>query len=173
MAITQQHTTCSLSDDLQDPIDWDLVPGRFGKIHNLQPRLPKCTLQEVLPPEELEGRRETWEEIEQRYRSYARSEFGYRSPDPYRSIEFETKLILGVLALPRQLVLGTYKRLFGEISEMPSTWELFAVAFALFDPPQPFWGKESWMDVCRRAELMQARRDAITAQVKELLELGR
>jgi hypothetical protein len=173
VAITQQHTTCSLSDDWKDPINWEFVPGRFGKIQNLQPRLPKCTLQEVLPPEELEGRRETWEGIEQRYRSYARSEFGYRSSDPYRSIKFETKLILGVLALPRQLVLGTYKRLFGEISEMPSTWELFAVAFALFDPPQLFWGKESWLDVCSRAELMQMRRDAITAQVKELLELGR
>ncbi|MCP9831851.1 hypothetical protein KBZ14_05960 [Synechococcus sp. HJ21-Hayes] len=173
MATTLQHTSCSSSDDWQDPVNWELVLGRFGRIQNLQPRLPQCTLQEVAPPEELQGRREAWDDIGQRYRDHARSEVGYKGADPYRSIACETRLILGVLALPRQLVLGTYKRLFGEISEMPSTWELFAVAFALFDPPRLFWGKESWMDVCRRAELMQARRDAITAQVQELLELGR
>lgn len=173
MTITQQHTSCSLSDDWQDPIDWDLIPGHFGKIQNVQPLLPKCSLREVMPHEEVEGRRESWEEVEQRYRDYASCEFEYGSTHPYRSISFETRLILGVLGLPRQLVWGTCKRLFGEVPDMPSTWELFAVGFALFNPPRLFWREDSWSDVCRRAEMKQARRDAITVQVQELLELGR
>ncbi len=173
MTITQQHTACSISDDFQDPIDWGLIPGHFGKIRNVKPLLPKCNLLEVMPHEDVEGRREPWEAVEQRYRNYAAQEFEYGSATPYRSISFEVRLILGVLGLPRQLVWGTCKRLLGEVPDMPSTWELFAVGFALFNPPRSFWGRDSWIDVCRRAELMQAHRDAITAQVQELLELGR
>jgi len=173
VTITQQHTSCSLSNDWQDPVNWELVLGRFGRIQNIQPLLPKCNLLEVMPHEDVEGRREPWEAVEQRYRNYAAQEFEYGSATPYRSISFEARLILGVLALPEQLVRGTCKRLFGEVPDMPSTWELFAVGFALFNPSRSFWGKDSWLDVCRRAEMKQARRDAITAQVQELLELGR
>ncbi len=172
MDITLQHTSCSLSDDLQDPIDWDRVPKPYT-LRNLNPHLPTCTLLEVMPHEDLQGRFEDLETIAQRYGSHARAEFGYRSEHPYRSISQETRLILGMLALPRQLVAGTQKRLFGEVSELVSTYQLHAISHALFRPMLPFWRGESWMDVCRRAELMQARRDAITAQVKELLELGR
>lgn len=159
--------------DWQDPVDFDQVPGRYT-LNNLNPRLPVdgADLRDVMPPDHLQGRMESWEEAEQRLDSYARSEFGYDSPDPYRSITLETKLLVGTLALPAKLVRGTYKRLFGEISETPSTYALCAVAHALFQPPMQFWGGESWFDVCRRAELAAERRARITAQVKELLALG-
>ena len=153
-------------------INWDWIPQPYT-LRNLRPCLPKSTLLEVMPPEDLQGRSEDLETAAQRYESYARAEYAYDSEHPYRSITQETRLILGVMALPGQLVAGTQKRLFGEISELVTTYQLHAIGHALFNPLMPFWSGENWGDVCRRAELMQARRDAITAQVKELLELGR
>jgi hypothetical protein len=125
-----------------------------------------------MPPEALQGRSEDFETAAQRYEDYARAEFGGDSNHPYRSVTQATRLILGVLALPRQLVAGTQKRLFGEASELVTTYQLHAIGHALFNPLMPFWRGEAWGNVCRRAELMQARRDAISAQVQELLELG-
>jgi hypothetical protein len=158
--------------DWQDPINWDWIPQPYT-LRNLRPHLPTCSLQEVMPPEALQGRNEDLETVTQRYEDYARAEFDDHSDHPYGSVAQETRLILGVMALPRQLVTGTQKRLFGEASELVTTYKLHAIGHALFDPLMPFWGGEAWADVIRRAELMQRRRDAITAQVQELLELGR
>jgi len=163
---TEQH------QDWQDPINWDWITQPYT-LRNLRPHLPKCTLLEVMPPEALQGRSEDFDTAAQRYGDYARAEFGSESDHPYRSVTQETRLILGVVALPGQLVAGTQKRLFGEVSELVTTYQLHAIGHALFNPLMPFWREEAWGDVCRRAELMQARRDAISAQVQELLELGR
>ncbi len=161
-----------LNQDWQDPINWDWIPQPYT-LRNLRPHLPKCTLLEVMPPQPLQGRCEDFDTAAQRYGDYARSEFGVDCDHPYRSVTQETRLILGVVALPGQLVAGTQKRLFGEVSELVTTYQLQAIGHALFNPLMPFWRGEAWGDVCRRAELMQARRDAISAQVQELLELGR
>ena len=174
MVATRSRLTSSEQlTDWQDPVDFGLVPSRYT-LSNLSPKLPVdgADLRDVMPPDHLQGRRESWEEAAQRLDSYARSEFGYGSPEPYRAITLETRLLVGTLALPTRLVRGTYKRLFGEISETPSTYALLAVAHALFNPPMEFWGGESWIDACRRAELAALRRARITAQVKELLALG-
>ncbi len=158
--------------DWQDPINWNWIPQPYT-LRNLRPHLPTCSLQEVMPPEDLQGRSEDFDTAAQRYGDYARAEFGGDSDHPYRSVTQETRLILGVLALPRQLVAGTQKRLFEEARELVTTYQLHAIGHALFNPLMPFWKGEAWGDVCRRAERTQARRDAISAQVQELLELGR
>jgi hypothetical protein len=158
--------------DWQDTINWDWILQPYT-LRNLKPHLPTCTLLEAMPPEDLQGRSEDFDSAAQRYEDYTRAEFGGDRDHPYRSVTQETRLILGVLALPRQLVTGTQKRLFGEVSEQLTTYQLHAIGHALFNPLIPFWRGENWGDVCRRAELMQARRDAISAQVQELLELGR
>lgn len=165
--------TADLLEDWADPIDFDLVPGLF-KLVNLNPRLPAdgVDLRDVIPPGDLQGRCESWEEHRQRAESYARSEFGYRDPHPYRSITAESRLMVGTLALPEKLLQGTFKRLFGETTEIITTWQIRAVAFALFNPPMAFWGSESWAEVCHRAEMYAKRRERITAQVKKLLALG-
>ena len=162
-----------LLEDWEDQIDFDLVPGPF-KLGNLDPRLPTdgVNLQDVIPPEALQGRCESWEEVRQRAESYARSEFGYRAQHPYRSITTESRLMVGTLALPEKLLQGTFKQLFAETTEHPTTWQVRAVAFALFNPPMAFWGSESWADVCHRAEMYAKRRERITAQVRALLALG-
>jgi len=58
------------------------------------------------------------------------------------------------------------------MTDNPTTWQVRAVAFALFNPPLAFWGGESWADVCRQADVYAQRRQRITAQVKALLVLG-
>jgi hypothetical protein len=165
--------TASLSTDWEDPIDFDLVKGHF-KLGNLDPRLPAegVDLRDVMPSDVSQGRNESWEEVRLRAESYARSEFGHKSPHPYRSISQETRLLVGTLALPEKLLQGTFKRLLGEMTDIPTTWQVRAVAFALFNPPMAFWGSESWADVCHRAEMYAKRRERITAQVRELLALG-
>ena len=162
-----------LLEDLADPIDFALVPGLF-KLVNLNPRLPAdgVDLRDVMPSDDSQGRNESWEEVRLRAESYARSEFGYNSPHPYRSISQETRLLVGTLALQEKLLQGTFKRLLGEMTDIPTTWQVLAVAFALFNPPMAFWGSESWADVCNRAEMFAKRRERITAQVKKLLALG-
>jgi hypothetical protein len=154
-----------------DPVDLDRLAGRFT-LKNLDPRLPAdgADLRDVLPT--YQGRVESWEEHRQRAESDARSEYGYRKPHPYRSITEESRLMVGTLALPEKLLQGTFKRLFGELSDIPTTWQVRAVAFALFNPPISFWGRQRWDDVCRRAELAAERRARITSQVKDLLALG-
>ena len=158
--------------DWTDPVDLDLVTGRFN-LNNLDPRLPAdgADLRYVIPPDHAQGRSESWEEVRQRAESYARSEFGYRDPHPYRSITAESRLMVGTLALPEKLLRGTFKRLFGELTDIPTTWQVRAVAFALFNPAMPFWGGESWDSVCRRAEVYAKRRERIKAQVQQLLAL--
>ena len=157
----------------KDPCDFELVPGPF-KLGNLNPRLPAdgADLRDVMPPGDLQGRCESWEEVRQRAESYARSEFGNSASHPYRSITAESRLMVGTLALPEKLLQGTFKQLFGETTEHPTTWQVRAAAFALFNPPMAFWGSESWADVCNRAEMYAKRRERITAQVKKLLALG-
>jgi len=81
-------------------------------------------------------------------------------------------LMVGTLALPEKLLQGTFKRLFGEMTDIPTTWQVRAVAFALFKPPLLFWAGQSWDDVCCRAEVYAQRRQRITAQIKALLALG-
>jgi hypothetical protein len=154
-----------------DPINWDLLPGPFV-LRNLDPRLPAdgVDLRDVLPT--YQGRVESWEEHRQRAESDALAECSRGEPDPHRSITAETRLIWGTLALPEGLLRGTFTRLFGEMSDIPTTWQVRAVAFALFNPPMPFWAGQSWDDVCRRAEVYAQRRQRITAQVKALLALG-
>jgi hypothetical protein len=170
---TTSLAPANLSTDWEDPIDFDLVAGRF-KLRNLGPRLPAegVDLRDVMPSDVSQGRKESWEEVRLRAENYARSEFGYNSPYPYQSISQETRLLVGTLALPEKLLQGTFKRLFGEMTDIPTTWQVLAVAFALFNPPMAFWGSESWADVCNRAEMFAKRRERITAQVKELLALG-
>jgi len=154
-----------------DPVDLDRLAGRFT-LKNLDPRLPAdgVDLRDVLPT--YQGRVESWEEHRQRAESEARAEFGYGQPHPYRSITAETRLMVGTLALPEKLLQGTFKRLFGEMTDNPTTWQVRAVAFALFTPLLVFWGGESWDAACRRAEVYAQRRQRITAQVKALLALG-
>jgi len=170
---TASLASASLSTDWADPIDLGLVAGRFN-LRNLNPRLPAdgVDLQDVMPPDDMQGRIESWEDVRLRAESYARSEFGYKSPHPYRSISQETRLLVGSLALPERLLAGAQIRLFGGRTDNPSTWQVHAVAFALFNPPMVFWAGESWTDVCHRAEFCAKRRERITAQVKALLALG-
>lgn len=171
MQRTNRSAAADLTTGWVDPVNWDWVPGPFV-LRNLNPRLPSdgVDLQDVVPPEQ--GRVESWEEHRQRAESDARAEFGYGQPHPYRSITAETRLMVGTLALPEKLLQGTFKRLFGEMTDIPTTWQVRAVAFALFNPPLAFWGGESWDAVCRRAEVYAQRRQRITAQVKALLALG-
>lgn len=161
------------SDCDQFDIDWSraLAPYTPTKVN---PRLPghQADLLDVQPKDSVQGRLESWEDIEQRYRSYARSEMDFSSDDPYRSIDDSTKLVLGTLALPGGLVRGTCKRLFGDYPELVTTWQLHAVAHALFDPQKNFWGTTAWSDVCCRAEALSRKRAAVTTQVKELIQLG-
>lgn len=167
------YADASLSTDWPDPIDFGLVAGRFN-LRNLTPRLPAdgVDLRDVLPPDASQGRYESWEDVRHRAESHASQEFGYNSPHPYRSISQEARLLVGTLALPERLLTGAQIRLFGGRTDNPSTWQVHAVAFALFNPPMAFWAGESWADVCHRAEFYAKRRERITAQVKALLALG-
>ena len=161
------------SDSDQFDIDWSRAVAPYIP-KKVNPRLPgyQADLLDVQPNESVQGRLESWEEIEQRYHSYARSEMDFSSDYPYRSIDDSTKLILGTLALPKSLLRGTCKRLFGDYPDLVTTWQLHAVAHALFDPQKNFWGTTAWSDVCRRAEALSRKRAAITDQVKELIRLG-
>ena len=161
------------SDCDQLDIDWSRASAPYIR-KNVNPRLPGrgADLIEVQLPTSMQGRLESWDEIEQRYQSYALSEMDFSSDTPYRSIDDSTKLILGTLALPRALVRGASRRLFGDYPDLVTTWQLHAIAHALFDPRRNFWGKTNWSDVCRRAELHAQRRTAVTEQVKELIRLG-
>lgn len=172
-AVLVQDSAISVQRDWIDPIDVARVADQF-KLRHLNPHLPAdgVDLLDVIPPDNSRGRYESWEEHRQRAESNARAEFGYESPNPYRSISQETRLLVGTLRLPKQLLAGTFKRLFGGLAETPSTWQVHAVAHALFDPPMLFCARESWGDVCRRAEFYAKRRERITAQVRELLALG-
>ncbi len=153
-----------------DPVDLDRLAGRFT-LKNLDPRLPVdgVDLRDVLPT--YQGRVESWEEHRQRTASDALTECSHHEPHPYRSITAETRFIWGTLALPEKLLRGTFKRLFGEMTDIPTTWQVRAVAFALFNPAMPFWGGESWDSVCRRAEVYAERRERIKAQVQQLLAM--
>jgi hypothetical protein len=159
--------------DWTDPLNLDWVAGPF-KLPNIDPRLPVdgADLRYVMPHEDAQGRSESWEGVRQRAESYARCEFGYDDPHPYMSITEESRLMVGTLALPEMLLRGTYKSLFGETTEFVTTWQVRAVAFALFNPDLNFWGSESWESVCRRAEAYAKRRERITAQVQQLLSMG-
>ena len=161
------------SDYDQFDIDWSLALAPYIPT-KVNPRLPgdQADLLDVQPTDSVQGRLESWEEIEQRYRSYARSEMDFSSDDPYRSIDDSTKLVLGTLALPDLLVRGTCKRLFGDYPDLVTTWQLHAIAHALFDPQKNFWGTTAWSDVCCRAEALSRKRAAVTTQVKELIRLG-
>jgi hypothetical protein len=172
-AVLDLESPAPVQDDWEDPVDVGQVAGQF-KLRYLNPQLPAhgVDLRDVVPVGERQGRYESWEEHRQRAESYARGEFGYESPHPYRSISPEMRLLVGTLALPEKLLVGTFKRLFGEPTETPSTWQVYAVAHALFDPPMLFSRRESWKSVCQRAEILTKRRERITAQVKELLALG-
>jgi len=156
-----------------DLIDFDLVASRFT-LGNLNPFLPDegVDLRYVMPSELLEGRRESWDEVFLRVKSYARSEFGYGEIHPYRSVTQETRLLVGTLALPKKLLRGTFKRLFVEFTDIPSTWQVHAVAHALFNPSIAFWAGKSWANVCYRAGMYAKRRELITAQLRQLLALG-
>jgi len=172
-AVLGLDSAASVQDAWEDLIDFELVAGRF-KLRHLNPQLPadSVDLRDVIPPDDWQGRYESWEEHRQRAESYARGEFGYKSPHPYQSISPETRLLVGTLALPAKLLTGTFKRLFGEPTETPSTWQVCAIAHALFNPPMLFSGRESWKSVCQRAEILTKRRKRITTQVKKLLALG-
>lgn len=161
------------SDCDQLDIDWSRAAAPYIA-KNLSPRLPGhgADLLDVQPHTSRQGRLESWNEIELRYESYALCEMDSSSDNPYRSIDDSTKLILGTLALPGALVRGTCKRLFGEYPEAVTTWQLHAIAHALFNPDRYLWGKTTWSDVCRWAELHAQRRTAVTEQVKELIRLG-
>jgi hypothetical protein len=162
-------TTLIEQGDLFNP---GFVQGPF-KLQNVNPHFPSCGvgLLDVRPHSDQQGRMESWDDVQHRYEGYAHSEFGYGTKFPYRSISQEVKLIVGTLALPQSLVFGTYKKLFVEFSETPSTWEVHAVAHALFNPDRAFWG-ERWSDVCDRANFLAMKRNRIATQVKELLALG-
>ena len=161
------------SNDCDCPINFDWVASPF-KLGNLNPFFPDegVDLRDFMPSEPLQGRSESWEQVFSRGESYARSEFGYGKKNPYRSITPQTRLLIGTLALPKPLLIGTFKRLFVEFADIPNTWQVHAVAHALFNPPMAFWGGESWANVCYRAEMYVKRRELITAQVRQLLARG-
>lgn len=161
------------SDSDQVEIDWSRAVSPYVP-RNIDPCLPSndADLIDVQPPKSLQGRLESWDEVQQRYQSYALCGMDLSANNPYRGIDDSTKLVLGALALPGGLVRGTCKRLFGDYPEVVTTWQLHAIAHALFNPHKNFWGNDGWRDVCRRADLVSRRRAAITDQVKELIRLG-
>ena len=165
--VTQQHA--EELESLEDPIDWGLVAEPFTTNH-INPRLPRkeVDLRQVMPPKSQQGRSESWNEAEGRYKDWVRAEYRYGEPLPYRSINPEVRLIVGLLALPRELTLGAAKWLFGESVENPTVYQLLAIAHALFNPPFYFWGGQRWPEVLLEAE---QRLDIITA-LEEILEMG-
>jgi len=162
------------ASDWQEPeIDWLRAVAPYVP-KNISPCLPGqgADLIDVKPPQPQQGRLESWNEVQQRYESYAMCGMDFTARNPYLGMDDDTKLILGTLLLPQALVRGTCRRLFGECPELVTTWQLHAIAHALFNPCKNFWGKDSWSDCRRRAEVLCQRRAAVTQQVKELIKLG-
>ena len=165
--VTKQHA--EELEDWEDPIDWGLVTERFTS-NDIYPRLPRkgVDLRQIMPAKDRQGRSESWNEAEGRYKDWVRAEYGYDKQDPSQSINQEVRMMVGILALPRELTMGTAKRLFGESVEYPTVYQLLAVAHALFNPSFYFWGHQRWSEVLLQAE---QRVDTI-ATLEELIERG-
>lgn len=153
----------------KDPINWKRVIGPYN-YQNINPLLPRCgiDIRQVMPEKDQQGRSEHWDEAECRYIDYIRADFKYGDKYPCKSLDENDRLIVGLFALQRPLLLGTARKLFGESINYPTTYQLFAVGHALFNPPFPFWGPNAWSYV-----IFQAEEQAIKLSiVEELIVLG-
>lgn len=179
MAFTASSQPCH--DDWLSAWYPDLVAvAREFTIDKLNPRWPmRGALSKWEQSDGHYCRQETWDETASRWRSYAEGECNPFSPDPYADCEFETRLMVGTLELPIELLQAAHKRLFGEVTDEPASEDVRAIGCALFHWQTfgyTYRDGKTWKMYCKNAEANSspdgyelARRERVKGAVADLL----
>ena len=143
------------------PSEWKqfnkVLAGRFT-IDNINPMWPDPGA--LLHRYEPVGRIEDWNTAQQRWCDYAQCG------------GFEEQLMHGTLQLPMDVLQAAHKRLFGVLTDEPSSMAIWAIGFALFNPAGEYFDckrQMTWEQVCRYANNGRQKRKRALAALENLL----
>ena len=154
--------------------EWDqffkILAGPFT-IDNINPMWPDPGA--FLPDYSEWGRIEDWAIAQSRWSDYAQGWYWHPEGDD----GFEEQLMHGTLQLPKDVLQASHKRLFGDVTEEPSTMAIRAIGFALFNPVDEQFDLQrglTWRQICRIANTKHAntehqKRKRALAALEDLL----
>ena len=133
------------------------------RLSDLDPHLPKVTLERVLP--EDQGGSASWDAWLEHYESLALE--GYNEDT---GLEEWIRVRLGALSLPREILLGAHKRIFGSLTEHPTEFAITVLATALFTTYSSYsFDRHKLINLYEKARFEQKRRLKLEADIKGLL----
>jgi len=133
------------------------------RLSDLDPHLPEVTLERVLP--EDQGGSASWDAWREHYEGLALE--GYNEDT---GLEEWIRIRLGALSLPREILLGAHKRIFGSLTEHPTEFAITVLATALFTTYSSYsFDRHKLINLYEKARFEQKRRLKLEADIKGLL----
>ena len=148
--------------------------SHFHGIDQLNLYLPEVDLQRIQDQFMSEDDKfsQTWDKWREEYENHASKlwiEF-YSSDDEDREFPHEAMVVLGLLTLPRDLLRGAHKLVFGVVTEQPTWFAIRVLIGALFNSELVSYGQGPWLRrLYDSAKAEQTRRLKLQADVDHLL----